>query len=142
VLIGETPPEALKGWPLVTTALFGAVLTFFSFHSVEQLPENVLIVVDAFGLSLLAVAGAEKALEYKLTPIGAVMMAAIGGAGGFIIRDILLAEAPTILRADFVATAAVAGAAVLVVVRKTGARASFAASLGGATCFVLRLVAV
>src|ERR1700727_1283102 len=31
-----------------------------------------------------------KALEYKLTPIAAVMLGAISGAGGYTFRDILL----------------------------------------------------
>jgi uncharacterized membrane protein YeiH len=120
VLIGEHPPEALRGWPLVTIALAGALLTFFAFHSVEQIPEYLLIVIDALGLSLLAISGAEKALEYKLTPIAAIMMGAISGAGGFTIRDILLARVPAVLRVDFLATAAIAGAAVLVAARLMG----------------------
>jgi uncharacterized membrane protein YeiH len=142
VLIGEHPPEALRGWPLVTIALAGALLTFFAFHSVEQIPEYLLILVDAVGLSLLAISGAEKALEYKLTPIAAVMMGAISGAGGFTIRDILLARVPAVLRVDFLATAAIAGAAVLVVARSLGIGPKWSALLGGAACCVLRLVAV
>jgi uncharacterized membrane protein YeiH len=142
VLIGEHPPEALRGWPFVSVALAGGLLTFFAFHSVEQIPENLLIVVDAVGLSLLAVSGAEKALEYKLTPIAAVMMGAISGAGGFTIRDILLARVPAVLRIDFLATAAIAGAAVLVIARMLGIGPRWAAILGGAACCILRLVAV
>ena len=74
LLIGESPPEALRGWPIVTSALLGAFTTFFAFHLVEEIPESVLIVVDALGLALLAVSGTEKALEFRLTPIAAVMM--------------------------------------------------------------------
>jgi Glycine transporter len=79
VLIGESPPEALRGWPIVTAALLGALTTFFAFHIVEEIPEHILIVVDALGLSLLAVSGTEKALAFRLTPIAAVMMGAISG---------------------------------------------------------------
>jgi uncharacterized membrane protein YeiH len=142
VLVGEHPPEALRGWPLVSVALSGGLLTFFFYHSVEQIPEMLLVGVDAAGLSLLAVAGAEKALEYKLTPIAAVMMGAISGVGGFTLRDILLAEVPAILRTDFLATAAIIGAAVLVVARQMKMSARGAALLGGGVCFVLRVVAV
>jgi uncharacterized membrane protein YeiH len=142
VLLGETPPEALRSWVLVTVALGGAFLTFFAFHSVEQIPESILTVIDALGLSLLAVSGAEKALEFKLTPIAAVMMGAVSGAGGYTIRDILLAEVPAILRVDFLATAAVAGALVVVMARQARIRPNLAALLGGATCFILRLLAV
>src|SRR5574337_433419 len=74
VILGAQPPDALRGWPLVTTALGGALLTYFFFQSLEEIPEAALVVVDPAGLFLLAVAGAEKALEYKLTPIAAVMM--------------------------------------------------------------------
>ncbi len=142
VLLGEAPPEALRGWSLITVALSGALLTFFAFHSVEQLSEGLLAVVDALGLALLAVSGTEKALEYRLTPIAAVMMGAISGAGGYTIRDILLAQIPAVLRVDFLATAAILGAAVLVVARQLGVRANISALLGGTTCFVLRLLAI
>jgi uncharacterized membrane protein YeiH len=142
VLVGEHPPEALRGWPLVTVALCGGLLTFFFYHSVEQIPEPLLVAVDAAGLSLLAVAGAEKALEYELTPIAAVMMGAISGVGGFTLRDILLAEVPAILRTDFLATAAIIGAAVLIVARRLKMSAGWAALLGGGACFILRVVAV
>ena len=101
LLIGETPPEALRGWPIVTSALMGAFVTFFAFHMVEEIPEAALTVVDALGLALLAVSGTEKALEFRLTPIAAVMMGGISGAGGYTIRDILLAQVPAILRVEF-----------------------------------------
>jgi uncharacterized membrane protein YeiH len=132
LLIGESPPEALRGWPIVTAALLGAFVTFFAFHTVEAIPEPALIVVDALGLALLAVSGTEKALEFRLTPIAAVMMGAISGAGGYTIRDILLAEVPAVLRVDFLATAAIIGAVVLVLARILKAPANIAALLGGA----------
>ena len=142
LLIGETPPEALRGWPIVASALLGAFTTFFAFHMVEAIPETLLTVVDALGLALLAVSGTEKALEFRLTPIAAVMMGAISGAGGYTIRDILLAEVPAILRVDFLATAAIIGAIVVVVARSFKTTADLAALFGGATCFGLRIVAV
>jgi uncharacterized membrane protein YeiH len=46
------------------------------------------------------------------------------------------------LRVDFLATAVIAGAAVLVIARTMGVGPKWAALLGGAACCVLRLVAV
>ena len=86
--------------------------------------------------------GTEKALAFRLTPIAAVMMGAISGAGGYTIRDILLAEVPAILRVDFLATAAIIGSIVVVIARSVKAPANIAALLGAATCFGLRIVAV
>lgn len=142
VLIGERPPEALRGWPIITASLLGGCLTVLFFHFVEQIPELALLLVDAVGLSLLAVAGTEKALETTMTPIAAVMMGAISGVGGSIVRDVLLMHVPSILRVDFIATAAVAGAVVLVVARKVLAEPRWAAALGGLTCCLLRLIAL
>jgi uncharacterized membrane protein YeiH len=135
LLIGESPPEALRGWPIVTSALLGAFTTFFAFHMVEEIPESVLTVVDALGLALLAVSGTEKALEFRLTPIAAVMMGGISGAGGYTIRDILLAEVPAILRVDFLATAAIIGAIVLVVARSVKAASQHRSPLGRRNVF-------
>jgi uncharacterized membrane protein YeiH len=142
VLLGETPPEALRGWPIVTAALLGALTTFFAFHIVEEIPEHALTVVDALGLALLAVSGTEKAIAFRLTPIAAVMMGGIAGAGGYTIRDVLLAEVPAVLRVDFLATAAIIGSVVVVIARSVKVTANIAALLGGATCFGLRLIAV
>jgi uncharacterized membrane protein YeiH len=58
LLVGEAPPEALRGWPLLTVALTGAVLTILFLHRVAEIPEGPLLVIDALGLSLLAVAAA------------------------------------------------------------------------------------
>jgi uncharacterized membrane protein YeiH len=142
VILGAQPPEALRGWPMVTVALCGAFLTYFFFQSVEEIPEAALVIIDAAGLSLLAVAGAEKALEYKLTPIAAIMMGALTGVGGFTIRDILLMQVPAVLRVDFLASAALIGAAALVAARAVHVSPNRAALLGGAVCFVLRVTAV
>ena len=142
VLIGAHPPEALRGWPIVTSSILGGCLTILFFHFVEQIPELPLLLVDAVGLSLLAVAGTEKALEAKMTPVAAVLMGAISGVGGSIIRDVLLTHVPSILRVDFIATAAIAGATVLVILRKVIPDTRWASALGGLTCCVLRVIAL
>ena len=123
-------------------ALVGAVLTLLFSHQVTAIPEGPLLFIDALGLSLLAVAAAEKSLEYGVTPIGAALMGAIGGCGGGAIRDVLLNRVPEVLRLDFVATAALAGAAVLILARRAGLRPALAALAGGTACCVLRLLAI
>ena len=50
-----------------------------------------LLAVDALGLALLAVSGVEKAIEFKLTPIPAVIMGAIAGTDGLTMGEVLLA---------------------------------------------------
>lgn len=139
VLIGAHPPEALRNWVMVTIAAAGGLFTFLAFHFVSHLPESLLLAVDVAGLSLLAVAGTEKALEFGLKGPVAVLMGGITGVGGGTVRDILLNQVPAVLRVDFIASSALIGAAVLVTARHFRMRPGWAAVLGGVTCGVLRL---
>jgi uncharacterized membrane protein YeiH len=72
---------------------------------------------DAAALALFAVTGAHKAILYGLNPITATLLGMLTGIGGGMTRDILLAEIPTVLRADLYAVAALAGAAVVVIAK-------------------------
>ena len=139
VLIGAQPPEALRNAVMVTIGLSGGLLTFFAYHTVSEIPEILLLAIDAVGLSLLAVAGTEKALEYDLKGPVAVIMGGISGVGGGTLRDVLLAQVPRILRQDFVASSALIAAIVLVVARYFKVPPGWAAVLGGVTCCVLRV---
>jgi uncharacterized membrane protein YeiH len=67
------------------------------------------------------------------------LLGTITGVGGGTIRDILLAQVPTVLRADVYATAALAGAIVMVVGRRLGLGSTVAVTLGGVCCFLLQL---
>lgn len=87
-------------------------------------------------------AGTQKALDVGSWKLTAVMLGAITATGGGALRDVLLAEVPSILRVDFYATAALAGAAVLTAARAAGASPRAGALAGGITCFVLRILAV
>jgi uncharacterized membrane protein YeiH len=57
-----------------------------------------------------------------------------------VIRDVLLAGVPAILRVDFYATAALIGAATLIAARKAGASERVSAMAGGGVCFGLRML--
>lgn len=139
VLIGAQPPEALRNAVMVTISLAGGLLTFFAYHAVSEIPEALLLAIDAVGLSLLAVAGTEKALEYGLKGPVAVIMGGLSGVGGGTVRDVLLAQVPRVLRQDFVASSALIGAIVLVVARYFKVPPAWAAILGGVTCCLLRV---
>jgi uncharacterized membrane protein YeiH len=62
--------------------------------------------------------------------------------GGGTVRDVLLTQVPNVLRADIYATAAMAGAVVMVAATKLRAPPTFAAISGGLVCFLLRVISV
>jgi len=141
LLIGAVPPASIQNWRYAATAFSAAMLTFFFYRMVEAFPARMLMVLDAGGLALFAVAGTEKALDYRIHPFMAALLGTITGVGGGTIRDIFLAQVPRVLQSDIYATAALAGAVVLIVARKIGASSMAAAFAGGGACFVLRVVA-
>ena len=142
VLIGAIPPNSIRNWRYGAIAFAGAATAFF-FHSfVQEVPASVLVLLDAAGLSLFAVAGAEKALEFEIHPFIAILMGGITGVGGGTVRDLLLAQVPTVLRADVYATAALAGAIVMAATYRVGMPRVWAGAVGGVICFCLRVASV
>jgi uncharacterized membrane protein YeiH len=142
LMIGAIPPGAIRDWRYAAVAFLAAVVVFVWHRFVSQVPSSVLVVVDAAGLALFAVAGAAKALNFGIHPFLAVLMGGITGVGGGTVRDILLARVPTVLRSDVYATAALAGAAVMIACLKLEVPATLATVLGAGACFVLRVVSV
>jgi uncharacterized membrane protein YeiH len=109
---------------------------------VNGIPAPVILVLDAAGLALFAIAGTEKALLYKMPAFVAVLLGTITSVGGGVLRDILLAQVPHVLRAEVYATAALLGSGVMVACGQMGLSARWAALVGGVVCFALRLVSV
>jgi uncharacterized membrane protein YeiH len=132
----------LRDWRYSAVAFAGAATVFFLHRFIQGIPGTVIVVLDAAGLALFAVAGTEKALIYKMHPLIAVLLGTITGVGGGTGRDILLARIPLVLRADVYATAAVAGSAGMILGRRLGLSSTLAAVLGAVLCFGLRMVSV
>ncbi|MFJ2528004.1 trimeric intracellular cation channel family protein [Pseudomonas helmanticensis] len=142
LLIGATPPNAVADWRYPALAFFMGGLAFVFHEQVLGWSGSTLIVLDAAGLALFAVAGAQKALNFGITPFVAMLMGTITGVGGGVIRDIVLARIPLVLQADLYASSAFVGAAVLVIGRRLGVSPVAAALLAGAACLLLRLLSV
>jgi uncharacterized membrane protein YeiH len=141
VLIGATPPSAIRDWGYLAVSLLAGVLIFFWYPRIKRLRSPVLI-FDAAGLALFCVAGAQKALVFGLEPVMAALLGMLTGVGGGVARDVLLSEIPAVLRSDIYAVAALAGAAVMVTGDALGVPGTVSACAGAALCFGLRLAAI
>ena len=76
-------------------------------------PDRALAVADALGLALFAVSGAQIAERAGLPGLVCVIMGTITGVAGGMVRDVLTARIPMVLRrGQIYATAAIAGIAV------------------------------
>jgi uncharacterized membrane protein YeiH len=141
VLIGAIPPGAINDWHYLGVSLIAGIITFY-FPSAILQRWNPVLLFDAAGLALFAVSGAHKALVYGLNPIMATLLGMLTGIGGGMARDILLAEIPTVLRADLYAVAALVGAAIVVIANVLQLPSGVAALVGAALCFGLRVLAM
>jgi uncharacterized membrane protein YeiH len=141
MLIGAIPPAALSDWRYLVTAVVAGAITFW-WHPIVDRLKNPVQLFDAVGLALFAVAGAQKALAYGLSPMMAALLGMLTGIGGGIVRDMLLAGVPSVLRSELYAVAALVGAIVVVSGDALQLNAAVAALLGAASCFVLRLAAI
>lgn len=96
-----------------------SALTFFFAH-IPQSRYRLLLWMDAVGLAVFAVTGAESALHAHAAPLVAVAMGVITATFGGIIRDMLGGESPVILRREIYVTAALAGALLFVFLMSMG----------------------
>ena len=142
VLMGDTPPRALRTVRYLALGMAGGLVAFLVHDRLGGRADDTLVVLDAIGLSLFAVVGAALALSAGMRPVTAVLLGAITAVGGGVLRDVVLDEVPLVLRANVYALAAITGAAVVVVLVQAGRSRTAAMVLGAAACFSLRMVAV
>ena len=141
LLIGAVPPAAISDWRYLAVSLLAGIVTFWRPSFIDRLRSPVLL-FDAVGLALFAVAGTQKAHAFGLNPVMATLLGMVSGIGGGMTRDVLLAEIPTVLRADLYAVAALAGAIVVVTGAALRLPATAMTIAGAALCFGLRLMAI
>ncbi|MNS74550.1 hypothetical protein D3C72_1080310 [compost metagenome] len=141
LLIGAVPPAALQFWPYLAVSTLAGLMAFLKTSWVRRLRDPVRV-LDAVGLAFFAVSGTEKALAYGASPIMAVLLGMLTGIGGGVVRDVLLAEIPAVLRSDLYAAAALAGAATVVVGSWLHLPIAVYSLGGGLLCFGLRVMAI
>lgn len=110
VLLGSVPPEVLHTyWPMAVASLAGLCAFFFQ-PQIERFKRPVML-LDAVGLGVFAVAGCSKALAFGLAAPGAILLGVMTAIGGGMLRDIMAAQVPRVLQEEVYALAAFAGAA-------------------------------
>ena len=141
ILIGSTPPAAITDWRYILVSILAGLTAFFWYSAINKINHRVQI-LDAAGLGLFAVAGAQKALVFGLNPVSAALLGMTTGIGGGMLRDVLLDRIPVVLSSELYAVAALAGATVVVTGTMLGIDPSYSAILGAILCFGLRYAAI
>lgn len=146
---GGTLRDLLLGSPVFWTqrpayllaCLVVSCAVFFVAH-IPQSRYRALIRLDALGLALFAVAGAEKAIQAGASGAVAIVMGVVTATFGGVIRDLLGGDSPVILSREIYASAAGAGAVAYVSLAALGAPRELALGSGFLVALLLRAVSL
>jgi len=141
LVIGAVPPATFDDWRYLAVATAGGLVAFVLAGLPDRLnlPINLL---DAAGLSLFAVTGASKALDFGLGPGQAIILGAVTAVGGGTVRDVLIGRIPAVLHSGLYAIPALIGAAITVAAGRLGVYGLMAALAAATVCFLVRLLGI
>jgi uncharacterized membrane protein YeiH len=114
VLIGRTPPAVFTDGLYFAVACLGALLAILLRKTIDRF-HHPLRIMDAIGLGIFTVIGAKLTLAAGGSWFAAVMLGAVTGTGGGMVRDILSREVPLVLQREVYAVASLAGGAAYIV---------------------------
>ena len=123
--------------------ILAATLATMLVIRVREIPLRALLIADALGLALFAVSGARIAEAAGYGGIVVVILGAMTGVAGGVLRDLLIAEIPLLLKSgEIYATAAIAGIVAYLLLQAAGVERVTAGHAGMAVIVVLRLVSI
>ncbi|MGH3251750.1 MAG: trimeric intracellular cation channel family protein [Trebonia sp.] len=141
ILIDALPPATFRDWRYLSVAAGGGLVAFALGRWLDRLVVPITV-LDALGLSLFAVTGASKALDFGIGAGQAVILGAITAVGGGTIRDVLIRQVPTVLTSGLYAIPALVAAGMTVATDRAGVYGVPAAIGAAVVCFVIRMVGV
>jgi uncharacterized membrane protein YeiH len=109
VVLGLLPVFWVREPAYLVTCVLVSCLVFFTAH-IPQSRYRFLLWLDAVGLALFAVTGAERAMLSGAGSIAAIAMGVITATFGGMVRDVLGGESPVILAREIYVSAALLGA--------------------------------
>jgi uncharacterized membrane protein YeiH len=113
LLFGNYPVFWIKDFNYFYVSAAAALATFLWLQH-WPLPLSSLVACDAVALAMFSIAGADK-VRLAGAPLGAAVLAGlISGVFGGVLRDVLAARQPYIMKSELYATTSLAGASVFV----------------------------
>jgi uncharacterized membrane protein YeiH len=141
ILLNDLPPATFQDWRYLAVAAGGAFIAFLLGHRLHRLAGSIMV-LDAIGLSVFAVTGASKAMDFGIGPAQAVILGTITGVGGGTLRDVLIRQVPSVLSTGLYAVPALVAAAITVAAISLGVYGWQAAIVAATACFLIRILGV
>ncbi|MGE4500160.1 MAG: trimeric intracellular cation channel family protein [Hydrogenovibrio sp.] len=119
-----------------------STLFLFFYARFRSLPTRLLLFLDALGLAVFSVIGAQKAMALGLSDPIVIMTGVMTGVVGGVIRDVLMGEVPLIFRKEIYATASFVGISLLLLLVGWGVSVDVSVIVSILVIFILRAWAV
>ncbi|HET9598654.1 MAG TPA: TRIC cation channel family protein [Anaeromyxobacteraceae bacterium] len=143
LLLARGTPVLLTDGRYLAAVLAGTITSAAMGHHLHRV-RLAIEVVDALGLGIYGVVGAQKALAAGLPVLTALLLGSVNAVGGSIVRDVLSREEPLLFKpGEWYALAAILGTAAFLVLQLGAHVPPYAAAVGGiGVAFTTRLLAI
>ena len=150
VLLGLTPPRMFYNYEYVALAIGTSLALFLVFRLFPRARAGLAgqmdllyNLCDAVGLGIFAVIGTQAGMEagFGENAFLCIFLGLTTGVGGGILRDVMCADIPGVLRKHIYAVAAIAGSATFYFLSRLGLEGTAAVVCGMAVTVALRMLA-
>ena len=142
MMMGATPVFWIVDNTYIYVILITATISVYWLHRIQRFPVYLLPILDAFGLAIFTIIGAQKALAFGFSGPVAIGMGCITGVVGGMIRDLLSGQIPFVLQKEIYATASILGAVLYVICNYFGLQAIMSMIIAMVGTLTLRLSAI
>ena len=142
VLMDRHPVFWISDPSTIAVSIVAAIVTWLWVKRFPP-PDRALQYADALGLAFFSIAGARIAETAGLSPVIVIIMGALTGCAGGLIRDVLVAEVPLVFRqSELYVTACLAGIGVYLVLMRLSLSPELASLAGTATIALIRIASI
>ena len=139
-LLLDAPVFWLTQPSYIYAILVASIIAIIWLNRSKAIPEKALEVADAIGLGLFVIMGTNKAIEYGVSDVTAIILGMMTGCFGGMIRDVLANRIPMILKKELYAFCCIVGASLYVILLPYSTL--IAASVAFTAIFLLRMAAI
>ncbi|MGC8791122.1 MAG: trimeric intracellular cation channel family protein [Desulfurella sp.] len=139
VILNSLPPYVFVHNLDIIIAILTSIIVFIAPKSIEK--RRIFFYFDALGLGVFSAIGVSKAIDYHMSFIGSIILGTITAVFGGMIRDVLQAEIPLVLRKEIYASACIIGTSLFYVLHLLKLNVSINLFLCTIIIFTLRIIA-
>ncbi len=119
MLLGHYPIIWIENPHYLLAIAFASLLTVLIAPVMRYL-SKLFLTIDALGLAVFSIVGAQKTLQLGYSPVVAIVMGLVTGVFGGIIRDILCNQVPLVFKKELYALVALSTASLYVTMKFFG----------------------